>query len=327
MAGETESMDGRRKIAALLTLCAGCLAIGSGCNLLDRRPKAPPLPAVLPPGPSLSQVIDAVNNNSRQIQSFSTAEGELSGPGIPVTLRGTNIAFERPRRLRIRAGTGLTGSELDVGSNDELFWFWIRRNNPPAVFFCRHNQFASCAASRMIPMEPAWLIEAFGIVELATGERHEGPFERPDGQLEIVSIRQSPCGDVRKKTVIDRSTAVVLEQHLYDQHGRPVASAVAREHRRDPLSALIMPRVIDLQCPQAQFSMRVNLGNVAINQPFGNAETLWTMPTGGGWPLVDLADPNWPQKLGGQPQRQPQATIPEISSFPEAPRREFNRLR
>lgn len=319
-------MDGLQKTTALLAFCACILGIGSGCHLLGRRPKTPPLPVVLPPSPPLAQVIDAVNNNSRQIQSFSTAEAELSGPGIPVTLRGTNIAFERPRRLRIRGGTGLTGSELDVGSNDELFWFWVRRNNPPAVFFCRHEQFASCAAARMMPMEPAWMIEAFGIVEFAPHELHEGPFERPDGHLEIVSTRQSPCGPVKKKTVIDHATAVVLEQHLYDQHGRAVASAVAREHRRDPLTSLIMPKVVDLQCPQAQFSMEVNLGNVAINQSVGNAEALWTMPTGGGWPLVDLADPNWPRMLGIPAQQRPPTVAPEISSLPTVPQRGFNRL-
>lgn len=301
--------------------------MGSGCHLFDRRKPPPPsLPVVLQPGASLSQVIDAVNNNSRRIQSFATNHAELSGPGIPVTLRNTNIVFERPRRLRIQAGTAL-GNELDVGSNDELFWFWVRRNDPPAVFFCRHDQFASCEAARMIPIEPSWLIEAFGIVEFNPNERHEGPIRRQDGRLEILTTRQTPCGPATKKTVVDAATAAVYEQHLYDYQGRVTASAVVREHRLDPLTNLLMPKVVDLQCPQAQFSMQVNLGNPTINQPVGGA-ALWAMPAGAGWPVVNLADPNWPRLFGERPaQGGAVGAQPAVSALPPTSRRGFNRLR
>jgi hypothetical protein len=272
----------------------------------------------------LNEVIEAVHNNSSRIQSFSSHEVALSGPGFPVTLRGASIVFERPRRLRIQAGTALT-SEIDVGSNDELFWFWVRRSEMPAVFFCRHDQYATCAAAREIPVDPNWLIEAFGIVEFGPNERHQGPFARPDGRLEILSERQTPCGPATKKTVIDASTALVFEQHLYDYGGRLVASITVREHRLDPLTNLVMPKVIDLQYPQAEFSMLVNLGNAEINHPT-HGQTLWSMPSIPGWPPVNLADPNWPQVFGRQP-------IPVRSRTSPAPaasadyRRDFNRLR
>lgn len=318
-------MKGRRRHTLLATICAGGLALSSGCHLLGRRNPPPPLfSPVLQPGASLTQVIEAVHNNSGRIQSFSSHEVALSGPGIPVTLRGASIVFERPRRLRIQAGTALT-SELDVGSNDELFWFWVRRSEMPAVFFCRHDQYATCAAAQKIPVDPNWLIEAFGIVEFSPNERHQGPFVRPDGKLELLTERQTPCGPATKKTVIDASTALVHEQHLYDYGGRLVASITVREHRLDPLTNLVMPRIIDLQYPQAEFSMLVNLGNAEINRPT-HSQTLWSMPLIPGWPQVNLADPNWPQVFGRQP-------IPVRSGPPPASaasadyRRDFNRLR
>jgi hypothetical protein len=307
-------------------ICAGNLAFSSGCHLFDRKPRPPIFAPVLQPGASLSQVIEAVHNNSRQIHSFSTNEAELSGPGIPVTLRGASIVFERPRRLRIQAGTGITGSELDVGSNDELFWFWVRRSEPPAVLFCRHDQYASCEAARRIPFEPAWLIEAFGIVEFSPNDRHQGPITRPDGRLELVTIRQTACGPATKKTVVDASTGLIHEQHLYDYQGRVVASVVVREHRLDPLTNLVMPKVVDLQCPQAQLSMQVNLGKTSINQPLGNG-AMWTMPMVPGWPLVNLADPNWWRVLGGQSTADHSGTSPTLPYGPPDGRHSFNRLR
>ena len=319
-------MEGLRRYTLLLTLCAGYLAFGSGCGFLGRRKPPPPVfPPVLQPGASLPQVIDAVNNNSRKIQSFSTHQASLSGPGIPVTLRSTNIVFERPKRLRIQAGTAIS-SELDIGSNDQLFWFWVRRNEPPALLFCRHDQFASCEASRVIPMEPNWLIEAFGIAEFSPTEQHQGPIRRSDGRLEIHTIRQTPCGPASKKTVVDATTAQIYEQHLYDYRGRVVASAVVREHRMDPLTGIVLPKVVDLQCPQAEISMSVNLGNVEINQPTNNPE-LWSMPTVAGWPAVNLADPNWRRIFGEQPmQARSQIQPPTVATMPAEHRRNHNRL-
>ena len=122
-----------------------------------------PQPQVLPPGAGLEQVIAAVNRNNSQIQALFSDSATLSGPGYP-TLRA-HIAYQRPRNFRLRADTGLTGPEVDLGSNDQLFWFWIKRNQPPAVYFCRHDQFPTSRARQMIPIDPNWLIEALGTLE------------------------------------------------------------------------------------------------------------------------------------------------------------------
>ena len=59
-----------------------------------------------------------------------------------------NIAAERPGRFRLTAGTAVTGQEIDLGSNDELFWMWVRRNQPPAVYFCRHDNLRTATSAR-----------------------------------------------------------------------------------------------------------------------------------------------------------------------------------
>jgi hypothetical protein len=269
-----------------------------------------PMPRVLPPSPTLEQVIDVVNRNSSQIRSFSANRASLSGPGFPSL--GTSIAFERPLRFRLRAGTGLTGTELDLGSNDELFWFWMHRNEPQAVYYCRHDQFASSPARQTVPFEPQWLIEALGIAEFDPALPHQGPFPLPNDRLQIRTIRETPDGPVTKITVIDGSQGWVLEQHLYDARRRLLASSVATRHRRDPLSGLVMPGVVTIHCPQAQMSMQIDLGNVEINRLSGDPASLWSMPNYPNAPLVNLADPNFqpqaaqaPAATSGQRWQQP----------------------
>ena len=328
-------MEGHRTVQRLLVV-VGLLALsGPGCAWLRARQAPPSLGAQLPASPTLEQVIQVVNRNSSQIQTFTSDEAVLSVSGAP-SLR-TNIAFERPRRLRIRAGTALTGSELDVGSNDSLFWVWVMRQ--PPLYYCRHDQFATSPARRMLPIEPDWLVEALGITEFDPALVHQGPMVHPGGRLEIRTTRETADGPTTKRTIVDGTTGVVLEQSVYDAQGELLARARASRHRRDPLSGLVMPRVVEIDCPRAQFSMRLDLGNVRINRPEGIPAELWAMPTFPGTPMVDLGDPNLqlapsapyaaqPAAPGATPTTPPTVIAPATASLgSRPPRRAWNRVR
>ncbi len=277
----------------LSLLCLGLLTLcGAGCPQLLQR-YTNPLPRVLPPSPTLEQVIAVVNANSSQIRSFSTNRASISGSGFPSL--PADIAFERPQRLRLRAGTGMTGTEFDLGSNDDRFWFWVKRNQPPAMYFCRHELFPTSPARQMIPFDPGWLVEALGVTEIDPSLPHQGPTALPNDRLRIDTILNRPDGLVTKVTILDGSQGWILEQHLYDARRQLLASSIASQHRVDPLSGRVMPTVVNIRCPPAQLEMRIDLGNVEINRATGDPSQLWAMPNYPGVPLVDLADPrNFP---------------------------------
>lgn len=279
----------------LLLVTVGLFALSGASCPRAWTPSSTPVPQVLPQSPSLEQVIQAVNQRSSQIQSFSSNSATLSGPGYP-TLRA-NLAYQRQRNFRLRAETAITGPEVDLGSNDQLFWFWVRRNEPPAVYFCRHDQFVSSQARQMIPVEPSWLIEALGVIEFDPSLPHQGPYPDKNHRIQVRTIRETPEGPETKITIIDPVSAWVMEQHVYDGHGRLKASAVAEGYRRDAYSGLYMPAAVRVSCPAANFSLRLDLGSVQVNRLAGNPGELWTAPTVPGTPMVDLGDPN--QRPGG----------------------------
>jgi len=284
-------MDGYR-YRVLLLVSLGLFGIsGAHCPNTLRQYTAPE-PRALPPSPTLEQVIQVVNQNNSQIHSFSTTQATLSGPGFP-TLRAS-VAFQRPRFFRLRADTALTGPELDLGSNDHLFWFWIKRNEPPGVYYCRHDQFATSPAQQMIPIDPDLLMEALGTTELDPALPYQGPEILPGDRLKLSSIRETCDGPVTKVIVLDAARGWILEQHVYDAAGRRIASSLVGGYRRDPLTNLAMPTSVQIECPGTQpaFSMRLNLGKVQINRLPVNALELWTMPSYQGSPWVDLGDPN-----------------------------------
>ena len=114
-----------------------------------------------------------------------------------------HFAYQRPCFFRLRADTGFTGQEVDLGSNAQLFWFWVKRNEPPAVYYCRHDQFATSQARQMIPIEPNWLIEALGTMEIDPNLNHDGPYPAPDksNRICIRTIFTTPEGPNKKITV------------------------------------------------------------------------------------------------------------------------------
>jgi hypothetical protein len=278
----------RRRMMWLTVLVGLWAASGASCPQLVPQYTAP-LPRVLPPSPSLEQVIQAVNNNSTQIQSFTAMRATLSSPGVP-TLRAV-VAFERPRRFRLRAEHALTGPEIDVGSNDELFWFWVRRNEPPALYFARHQQFATSPARQTIPIDPEWLIEALGLAQFDPSLPHQGPYPAGSDRVMIRTLRETPQGVQTKVTVVDAAHGFVVQQALYDSRGQLLASAEESQPYRDPLTARIMPTVIVIHSPPAQLTMQLNLGPVEINRPGSTTPSYWTAPSLPDTPVIDLCDP------------------------------------
>jgi hypothetical protein len=267
-----------------------------------RQPGAP-VPQILPTAATLDQVITAVNDNTARARSGVATQAYLRVPGVPRL--SASVAFETPRRFRLKGGTRLMGDELDVGMNDELFWLWVRRGEPPAMYFCRHDQFAQSSARQIMPVEPHWLVEALGLPTFEPREEHQGPVSVGAGRLEIRSRRRTAMGEMTKVTVVDAQRALVLAQHLYDPQGRPIATALTSNHIhiRDGLSGVNMPRQIELKMPSTNLQLRIDVVDWQINTLGPEQAEIWALPDKrpeGAQP-IDLADPTLQFTLPGQP--------------------------
>ncbi|MEO2048193.1 MAG: hypothetical protein ABGX16_16695 [Pirellulales bacterium] len=279
--------------AALLVLWLFCCT-GATCSHSLRNPFAslgPTAPEILPAEATLEQILGAVNQNTARIRSYSTNNASISVPGMPAIplLRG-NLVAQRPQRFRMIASTGLTGREVDLGTNDELFWFWVKSNEPPAVYFSRHDQFVGSAAQQTLPVEPAWFMSALGMVEFRSTDFHEGPRPRGNGTVEIRSVVNTATGKMTRSTIIDVKRAWVLQQHLYDQAGTLLASAIANSHRYYPDFGLSLPQKIEIRLPPVQLALSIHVGTVQLNSLVENPG-MWEMPVISGSPQMDLSSP------------------------------------
>jgi len=298
------------QIRSLLLLAIVFCGSGATCNRALRNPfssAGPPMPEVLAEASSLEQVTAAVNQNAQRIVSYQTNNARITIPGMPgIPLLRGNIAAKPPANVRLQASTALTGAEVDLGANDELFWFWVKRNEPPALYFSRHDQFAGSAAQQVMPIEPQWLLDAMGMTQFSPSDRHEGPFPYGDDALEIRSIMQTRSGQMSKSTIIDGRTAVVLEQHIYDAAGTLVASTRGKNHRYYPSVGVSLPQDIELRVPATQLSLSIDVGDVQLNAITDNP-ALWTLPVLPGYPQIDLgtAQPGSVPAMGAIGSRDP----------------------
>ena len=281
----------------------------------------PAAPQVLMEGATREQIVAAVNQNSSRIQSITATGVTITIPdmlGLP--LLSGNIAAERPGRFRLTAGT-IAGQELDIGSNDELFWMWVRRNQPPAVYFCRHAEFANSNIRQVMPVEPSWLLAAMGIVDIDPASVFDGPLPsaRGQGTLELKSWLPTASGRLQRVTVVDARRAWVIEQDIYDPSGTTLlASARADSHRYYPAEQVSLPDRVTIQLPTANLRMTINLGVVQINQLATDRGQLWTLPIFDGYPQHNLggAVPGTP--LPGQTISPPPSAAIIPTAYPAA---------
>ena len=62
------------------------------------------------------------------------------------------MACQKPRDFRLRAKI-LGTPAVDLGSNDQEFWYWISKVNPPHVYHCSYENLKT---GKVTNDGPAW---------------------------------------------------------------------------------------------------------------------------------------------------------------------------
>jgi hypothetical protein len=299
--GSTAVQVGTPSRLVAFALVVACVAAsGASCPQVLRgyQVGVMPLPRTLPAQPTLDQVIAAVHDNTQRVRSYAASQAVLAVPGVPRL--SARVASEPPRRFRLQARTAVTGDELDIGSNDDLFWLWIRRHQPPVMLFCRHDQYEKSSARSLLPIRADWLPELLGLVQFRPEDRHEGPIPMPDGRIEIRSRIAGQAGpadgpateELVKSTILDGTTGLVIEQHLFTAAGVRLASVRTTRHRVDAASGAALPHFVEVSWPASQVEFTLELTAITTNVPTGDPGQLWQMPAYPGYAPVDLADPS-----------------------------------
>ncbi len=286
-----------RTTALMLIMLAAMALSQTGCTLMNRlrsRPAAA-TPTVFSEAPSREQLLQHFTDMNQRVSQLQS-DVRVSLDGMP-TLRGT-LAVESPNRLRLNAGLlGVPELGVDVGSNEDVFWFWTRVATPgdgPGLYYARHDQYQSSGLHQTIPIEPSWLISALGLLTFQPNDRIEGPIARPqDGLLELRTYRTHGSRTTVRVSVIEPDYGWVRRQTIYDSDGRLVAYADAIKFEHYPEYDVSLPRRIVITALNAEgtpLKLTIDASRFNINSLYGDPAKLWQMPAAEGVPRIDLAN-------------------------------------
>jgi hypothetical protein len=183
------------------------------------------------------------------------------------------------------------------------------------TLYCRHDDYAKSAARKLIPLRADWMPELLGLVTFRPEDQHEGPVPSSEGRIEIRTTMAGPDGAMRKSTILDGTTGLVLEQHLFTPTGERLASVRTSRHRVDPTSGAALPRLVEVSWPASGVEFQLELTSITTNMPPADPGQLWQMPSYEGFQPIDLADPavtiTGPASPGG--------ALPAATPLPAAP--------
>jgi hypothetical protein len=235
-----------------------------------------------PPGstPSVVAIVKYLDDNAARIQTVRSTDLDITcSLGLQsFGLRGKMIA-QKPRNFLMGADS-LGKRMVDLGSNDQEFWFWISKNDPPYQFYCSYKDLAGGRVRQMpLPFQPDWVVDALGMGNYGPADRYK--METEADKLKLVEMARSPQGQpVRKVIVLNGrpvrapTPQVVAFLLIDDASNKEICSAHITETLVDHDTGAIVPRRIEFRwtLPNNQkFKMAMRLGELNVNPPIAAA--------------------------------------------------------
>jgi len=146
--------------------------------------------------------------------------------GFKFRLSG-NLRYEKGKKFRMTVRS-LFGKELDLGSNDEQFWFWSRRSNEPGLFYAKHEDYYKTRLKT--PFNPVWIMHTLGIDEI-DAEDVEIVDEKDKDEILVVKEGVNSMGKpILTTTFVNRYTMRVTKVLTTDLNGKPLASSEIKKY-------------------------------------------------------------------------------------------------
>jgi hypothetical protein len=254
-------------VTLLLTTLVGCETFRWGLF----RPNDPdPTP---PPGgvPTAASLVDYLNDNSRRIQSLRCTDIDITASqGIQsFTIRGQMMAMKQ--RNFILAATALGSPVVDIGSNDNEFWFWSSKATPPYQFYCSYKDFEEGRVRELpFPFAPEWLLEVLNMGNYGPADRFT--VEADNKSVRLIEKTKSPQGQAVRKVIVMNRRPVnapapqITGFYLYDDvTQKEICSAQILEVQLDRVSGALVPKKLALSMPSQGAKLTMAMSNMSVN--------------------------------------------------------------
>lgn len=274
-----------RRLAVCLLLITTATS-SPGCALWPPfwvRDEFDPPPRVFSTDVSREEILEHLNNERGRLIGWRSDEVRITarGNGIIAPKLSAKLSVETPRNLRMMASS-LRGDEVDFGSNDERFWFWMRASRQ--MLTGSHAGLAR-QPSMPLPFPPSWLMEALGVIPIdPNGIQMLRPDDNPD-QVQLISAEYLQGQRMQRIMVVDLNLGQITEHALYDASENLVASASMSDFQPSP-AGVTLPHKIELHWPSEGTELSLKIGTIEVNPQM--PDSMWQPQRYPGHEVVDL---------------------------------------
>jgi hypothetical protein len=234
----------------------------------NKRPKLQPEPIIEADHEAIAMVkrLNKINEHTRNL----TCEQVIIRFKHKLTVRLTaDLYYEKDKNFRMKISS-LLGKEMDLGSNDQRFWFWSRHMDPPALYHARHEDIHKTLLKT--PLNPVWMMESLSLGEIDLKNVEVVKFK---DMWAILQPRISSTGEnITKMTLIDPKQEEIAGHYLYNSKGKLIASTEIQQYQR--IDGQTIPKKVLIIWYDENVVMEWDLKSPTINRTIN--PTHWTMP-------------------------------------------------
>lgn len=284
-----------RRMLTLVLGAALALPVLSGCTLLNairNRDGSNNLPVQPDRKVDTASLVNYLNKNAERVSSVqASVEVDAKQGNQAIALSGA-LAAQKPRGFRLRAKV-FGKPAVDIGSNDERFWYWISQANPPHTYTCTYKDLARGTVNVPFPVDTDMVLAAMNMAEYDPKGKYE--LKTTDGTLELTQDVTSPSGQAVKRTTVFNSKLAragdpqVIEHRLSDGNGKLICRAKVQRVEVDRASGAVIPTRVVIEWPAQSVSMKLMLSDLRVNKiDREGASRMFTLDTTGN-DIYDLA--------------------------------------
>jgi hypothetical protein len=262
----------------LATTLVGCETFRWGLfRPKDAEPTGPPPGGV----PTAAALVDYLNQTSARVTTLRCTDIDITASmGQTFAIRGQMMAMKN--RNFILAATALGSPVVDIGSNENEFWFWSSKADPPYQFYCSYKDFEEGRVRQLpFPFQPEWLLEVLGMGTYGPADKFT--VEADNKSVRLIEQTKTPQGQaVRKVIVMNRRQMTapapqITGFYLFDDtNQREICSAQILEVEKDSL----VPKKLSLSMPAQGAKLTMTMRNISVN-PHLNAANFTRQPLQG----------------------------------------------
>lgn len=166
-------------------------------------------------------IITEINRRNAAITSFVCERVSVKTwkRGLRIRLSATAL-YEKDNNFRLRFSS-VFGSEMDLGSNDEIFWYWSRRDMNPGLYWAVYADYHKTRLKT--PFNPIFMRDTLGLSEIST---ENARISETSEYVILVYDRYNAMNQpILYSVVLDKATRLMAGILVTDTDGVPLVTA------------------------------------------------------------------------------------------------------